>query len=378
MSGPTTVAFSFTPLGAVLLAAEALREAQAMSAEYDEAQGETETRKQGRIDRASQDQLAQLQHQASVRRDIHDLEQRAARLRMLADTLQLTPLDQALPALAPGADFPSWLQHAEALKQSIQHLEASLTAAGKSLAEAQQKSLALALQASTQNDAESVLRAYAAERSLQPGLNPDQLITLQQAISRALERAGDAPLSPELEALIRRILSAPSLARAEALLMELRLQIQRELEERHAQEQEAAALVLERSLRDLGYEVGTISHTLFSEGGVVHFQRPGWEDYHIRMRLSAVEKTLNFNVVRPRGMEESEQRKRLDFIAEERWCSEFPRLVQTLAARGIEFKVLRQLGAGELPVQAVDPASLPARQEEERFAEKPLQKSLKP
>jgi hypothetical protein len=44
MSGPTTVAFSFTPLGAVLLAAEALREAQAMSAEYGEVQGETETR----------------------------------------------------------------------------------------------------------------------------------------------------------------------------------------------------------------------------------------------------------------------------------------------------------------------------------------------
>jgi hypothetical protein len=377
MSGPTTVAFSFAPLGAILLAAEALREAQAMSAEHDEAEGEAETRKQGLADRAKQEQIARLQHQASVRQKIHALEQRAARLRILADTLQLPPA-QTVTALASNADFPSWLQYAEALKQSVQHLETTLAEAGRTLAVAQQQSLTLALQAFAESDAESVLRAYAAERSLQPGLNPVQLDTLQYAIGKALEYAGDLPVSPEQEALIRLILSAPSLARAEALLTELRLQIQHGREARHAQEQEAAALVLEQSLRDLGYEVGAISHTLFSEGGVVHFQRPGWEDYHIRMRLTPGEKTLNFNVVRPRNMEESEQRKRLDFIAEERWCSEFPRLMQTLAARGIEFKVLRQLDAGELPVQAVDPASLPARQEEERFAEKPLQKSLNP
>lgn len=378
MSGPTTVAFSFTPLGAMLLAAEALREAQAMGAEHDEIQDEAETRRQGRIERANQEQLAQLQHQASVRRDIHGLEQRATRLRILADTLQLASPAQTLPPPASDTNFQSWLRYAETLKQSVQLLESVLAEAGRGLAAAQQQSLNLALQTSAQNDAESVLRAYAAERSLQPGLNPEQLDALQQAIARVLEQARDVPLIPELETLIQRILSAPTLLRAEALLVELRLQIQRGLEARRAQEQEAAALVLEQSLRDLGYEVEAISHTLFSEGGVVHFQRPGWEDYHIRMRLSAGERTLNFNVVRPRGMEESEQRKRLDFIAEERWCSEFPRLMQTLAARGIEFKVLRQLGAGELPVQAVDPASLPARQEAERFAEKPLQKSLKP
>ncbi|MDP2829431.1 MAG: hypothetical protein Q8O37_12595 [Sulfuricellaceae bacterium] len=156
MSGPTTVAFSFTPLGAVLLAAEALREAQAMNTEFDEAEGEAESRKQGRIDRANQDQLARLQHQASVRQDIHGLEQRAARLRMLADTLQLTPPDQALPSPSPDADFQTWLQYAEALKQSIQHLETALAEAGKTLAEVQQKSLTLALQAFAESDAESV------------------------------------------------------------------------------------------------------------------------------------------------------------------------------------------------------------------------------
>lgn len=136
-------------------------------------------------------------------------------------------------------------------------------------------------------------------------------------------------------------------------------------------------MVLEQSLRDLGYEVEGVESTLFVDGGIVHFQRRGWENYFVRLRLDPREKTLNFNVVRPRGeAEDSAQRKRLDFLAEDRWCSEFARLQQTLTARGLNLNVTRQLGAGELPVQAVDPATLPqARGEEEqsRTGAAPLQ-----
>ncbi|GHU44853.1 hypothetical protein AGMMS50289_14230 [Betaproteobacteria bacterium] len=51
--------------------------------------------------------------------------------------------------------------------------------------------------------------------------------------------------------------------------------------------------------------------------------------------------------------------KKQDFIAEERWCAEFPRLLATLAARGLQLDVIRQLEAGELPVQEVDAQRLP-------------------
>ena len=125
--------------------------------------------------------------------------------------------------------------------------------------------------------------------------------------------------------------------------------------------------LLEQSLRDLGYEVEGVANTLFVDGGVVHFQRQGWENYFVRLRLDPREQTLNFNVVRPRSDEDNAERRRLDTLAEDRWCSEFPRLMKTLEARGLLLKVTRQLGAGELPVQAVDPATLPqARSEEER------------
>jgi hypothetical protein len=77
------------------------------------------------------------------------------------------------------------------------------------------------------------------------------------------------------------------------------------------------------------------------------------------LRIDAQEHTANFNVVRARGDEDNAERRRLDALAEDRWCTEFPRLMQTLAARGLSLDVTRRLGAGELPVQIVDGATLP-------------------
>jgi hypothetical protein len=220
-----------------------------------------------------------------------------------------------------------------------------------------------------------------------------------------------------LEALACSIVLAPSLQRAEALASELRLAVQREADTRTARqreieeargildqlaedapapllraleqvaagaermdealrlsaqqvldtaaadragrEQQAAAYVLEQSLRDLGYEVEDIEATLFAGGGTVHFRRPGWENYFVRMRVNPQERTANFNVVRASGDEQNAERGRLDALAEDRWCTEFPRLMQTLAARGLTLDVTRRLEAGAVPVQIVDGASLP-------------------
>ena len=133
-------------------------------------------------------------------------------------------------------------------------------------------------------------------------------------------------------------------------------------------QEEAAAQVLEQSLRDLGYEVEGVENTFFIEGGVAHFQRHGWGEYFVRLRVGVEDKTLNFNVVRAKGAEESAERRRVDTMAEDRWCSEFPKLLETLAARGIELDVKRLLGAGELPVQVVDASTLPAATSTEQRA----------
>jgi hypothetical protein len=130
--------------------------------------------------------------------------------------------------------------------------------------------------------------------------------------------------------------------------------------DRQALEQQAAAEVLGESLRDLGYEVQDIEATLFVDGGTVHFRREGWESYFVRLRVDTRERTVNFNVVRATGREDSAEQRRLDALAEDRWCAEFPRLMETLAARGLALNVTRRLDAGAVPVQQVDPATLPA------------------
>lgn len=440
MSGPIAVSYSLSggvsigvaPLGAVYLAAAALREAEAMGQEYAAALANVSARVEEVAEKRRRRQEAQLQQRAAVERETALLESRLARLQDVAAGLaQRMPAQAAALAVTdirrpPAGNQEALLRHAETMRGEILRLESLLAAVGEALDAQLRDTLAIALQTAAQPGLEDLLHAYAAQRSLRPGLNTQQTATFRETVARVLgrlEAPSDAALPAELETLAREIMLAPSLERAETLAVELRLRVQR-YQEARAQwlaqaeemkawlsalpddapadlrsaleaaaaglaplapaqqaaarkfleaarqararlEQEAAAQVLEQSLRDLGFDVEDIENTLFVEGGVAHFQRQGWEDYHVRLRLDPRENTLNFNVVRPRGMEESAVRKRQDFLAEERWCAEFPKLQQTLAARGIAFKVLRQLGAGEVPVQTVDPASLPKRREED-------------
>jgi hypothetical protein len=200
----------------------------------------------------------------------------------------------------------------------------------------------------------------------------DIATTRRVLVARVLERLeldDDAPLPPALEVLAQQVIVASSADRADALVTELRLQVQHHNTARSAAAeqqklQEAAAIVLEASLRDLGYAVEEIKETLFVEGGIAHFQRPDWGDYFIRLRIDPKRNAMNFNVVRAGTV--GEDRKQEDMRAEERWCSEFPKLFETLKARGIPITVTRLLQAGEAPVQVVDAASLPAHVTDER------------
>jgi hypothetical protein len=451
MSGPVTASYSLASeaslvslgaAGGVWLAAQALREAQAMGREYAGVMADL-ARREAELEQARQSrQAARLEHQAARQRQAAQLAAHLDRLLALAASLAEQAPDlagriTASPAAEPPAgDEAAWPRYLHDLEAEVRRLEAHLAGIGRELGRAAAGQLP-----ETEAPAlADVLHAYAVQRRLDARLAPALAAEFEATAARILARldlAEGEPLPRELESLARTIVLAPDPARAEALAAELRLAVQRHQEARIAQakdaaearelldalgeaapealrqaleqvaigarmlddrvrdlarrlvadldtarqrrEQEAAALVLEQSLRDLGYEVAAIADTLFVDGGVVHFQRHGWEGYYVRLRLDARERTLNFNVVRARGAAEGEERRRLDYLAEDRWCAEFPRLLETLKARGIQMNVTRQLGAGELPVQAVDPASLPNRQEREedrrdrpRAQERPL------
>jgi len=184
----------------------------------------------------------------------------------------------------------------------------------------------------------------------------------QTAVQRLLARIAHLGEMPEeIASVAQEISDAPFMdtERAQLLTNELRLRIQKRVESVQSQAvQEASALVLQQSLQDLGYQVEDVSSTLFVEGGVVHFRRQGWDNYMVRMRVDARAGTTNFNVIRAVD-EANNERSVLDHLAEDRWCAEFPALLQALDIRGIHLNVTRRLEAGELPVQLVHKAKLP-------------------
>lgn len=122
-------------------------------------------------------------------------------------------------------------------------------------------------------------------------------------------------------------------------------------------ERNKAAQVLRQSLEDLGYEVEEGFATLFVERGLVHFTRPDWGGYYVRLRTNSAEHYLNFNLVRAAAPLTLEQERR-DREAEESWCRQYRPLLQRLAAEGLDTKPLRELPAGTLSLQTLAPDQL--------------------
>jgi hypothetical protein len=206
--------------------------------------------------------------------------------------------------------------------------------------------------------------------SVAAGQGPQASVTPSQRLLRRIVHLGEPP---EAIATVARSLDAlPPGSRAELLTTELRRLIQLHLEETERRmTEEATTTIMRQSLEDLGYEVEPIRDTLFVEGGVAHFRRRDWGDYMVRMRVDEQAHTTNFNVIRA-ASPEANVSSREDTLAEDRWCSEFPKLLETLKRRGATVRVTRNLGPGELPVQVVEPALLP------RFVEPEQSQSAAP
>jgi hypothetical protein len=428
MSGPITCGYIIMH-GVLMLSARALREAQAMKREYGQVLAQLSERELSLAQARAGRRNARHERIAAVRGEAARQSARLLRLRSIGQTLEANAphLAHAIPADLPAApagdDDAAWTDYLRRLETAVRELETLLADAGAAFGERLRAVLAATTAAPSIDD---VLSTYVLQRQLKAGLDSAEAERFRQTAARVLARlelpAGTA-LPVELEALARAVVLAPTLERAEALATELRFAVQQQrdaqlaqsteaiearrlLEElpedapapllralehvaagvarldaalrsaaqqvgdewaadRERQEQDAAALVLQESLRDLGYEVDDIEATLFVDGGTVHFRRAGWENYFVRLRLNPRERSVNFNVVRAGGDEETAERRRLDALAEDRWCAEFPRLMQTLAARGLELDVTRRLEAGAVPVQVVDAASLPRIAEED-------------
>jgi hypothetical protein len=356
MSGPTTVIFTGDPL-TLLLSAAAIRAAEAVQTGYQQAALLHDQHAAQRDDNRARLAEANAAGEQARREQIELAEQRHARLCELAAPYGAgAALQAAKPARPVDSDLPAQVAYIEQLQAICRDLEDGLLAALGDNSEEHEAGLSPERIAALQNEAT-------------PARAPTAAIRL---LARA---AALGPLPAEVERLAKELATASSTERRELLELELRRAIQ-QFEEDAARQ--ASALVLEQTLKDLGYQVDGVIDTLFVEGGLVHFRRPGWGDYQVRLRLDAKAKSANFNIVRAIDAGNNE-RSVLDHIAEDRWCSEFPALLQALAKRGLHLDVTRRLAAGELPVQLVDRAKLPSFASEEDAAprNKPLQKEIR-
>jgi hypothetical protein len=341
MSGPTTVLFSANPL-AVILAAAGIRAALAVQAGYAEAA----QLQQENQDRNNTQQSLQATSAGTGQQALSD-EASAAE----------AALDQ-LSALAQKLGIESQVRATRPLRPEVSSM--ALSAYVRSL-----QGLAAQLR--------TILLTEAARQSAEfadmPEFSPQAAIkdwVPQNLSQRLLARIAHLGAPPEqLQQLAQELAQTLPGERFDLLASELRAQIQAHIEALQKQQvQEATALVVTQSLKDLGYQVEEVADTLFVEGGVLHFRKPGWSNYMVRMRVDAKASSANFNVVRAVAQGENE-RSVLDHLAEDRWCAEFPALLQALEARGLHLNVTRRLEAGEVPVQLVDAAKLPRFADEE-------------
>lgn len=344
MSGPTTAIVVVPEPATALLAAAAIQAAAAIReshARAAELRGENEAAR--RNDAALQKQ-SRLDGQQSNAEALNSAEARFDRLLALADRLGIGAAVRTARPLRPAEHDPQLqADYFRTLELMASELESFL------LTEAARRKDDLA------DFPDFALTTTLARETVAP--TPSQ---------RLLARIAHLGTPPDtLLKLAHELDSEPPGERANLLATELRHQIQRHAEAVQKEKLEAAkALIVEQTLKDLGYQVEEIGATLFVEGGVVHFRKPGWDDYMVRMRIDAAGGTANFNVVRAVEAGNNERSVR-DHIAEDRWCAEFPALLKALEARGMRLDVTRRLDAGELPVQLVSRDRLPRFAEEE-------------
>lgn len=342
MSGPTGAIIVADPL-AVLVGTILTRAAETMREAYAQAERERAAHREASAETRARLAAAAAQGEAEARAEATRVGDEVRQLLALATRLGVPKSFAAkLPAAVPGdaSAMGVYLTAMETLRQALR--SALLTEAARRQEAFEQIGMDLA--------------------GLLPTL-PDAAQASQRWLAR-IAHLGAPP--PELAELARELDACLPGERATLLATELRLRVQRHAEAVQALAvREATGRLLRSTLQDLGYQVEEVPETLFVTGGVMHFRRPGWGNYLVRLRAESKAGQVNFNVLRAIDSTQ-EEASELDHLAEDRWCAEFPALLKALEAQGLKLQVTRRLEAGEVPVQQVRREHLPRFEDEDR------------
>jgi hypothetical protein len=347
MSGPITVIVTANP-AAALLGAAAIAAANAIQEGYARAADVHEQNRSAAESNREKQADARAQGQAELESEAVRAEAGLKQMMDLAGQLDISGQLKISPPARPVGHDPLALG---VYIRGLDHLAEEL------------KSILLTEAARQQRDLNDLPEGLVVSEAI---MQSGRTLGVSARLLARIAHLGSIP--DDLAALARELDDALPGQRADLLATELRGRIQALAEA--AQQNllsEATGVIVMHSLKDLGYQVEDVANTLFVEGGVMHFRRSGWGDYQIRMRVDAKSATMNFNVIRAVDAGNNE-RSVLDHLAEDRWCAEFPALLKSLEAYGVNLNVTRRLAAGELPVQLVAREKLPRFAAEEAGA----------
>lgn len=94
-----------------------------------------------------------------------------------------------------------------------------------------------------------------------------------------------------------------------------------------------AAEVLKRTFTEMGYDIGPIGNSLFTEGGEVYFRRGEWEDGYC-VKLKCKDEKIKFFMQRT-----AETGDEYDKDMENDWRTQFPEVKKMLLKSGLELKI---------------------------------------
>ncbi len=128
---------------------------------------------------------------------------------------------------------------------------------------------------------------------------------------------------------------------------------------------QVAGEIIQDTLEEFGYTVEDEFDTLFVEGGVVHFQKPAWKTYHVRLRVNPQAGELRVHMIKE-GENNLPGQEQQDLKMETEWCVEYKELVSVLSDRGVQARPIKHYSPGAVPVQKIRPEDIPKQKNKRR------------
>jgi len=113
---------------------------------------------------------------------------------------------------------------------------------------------------------------------------------------------------------------------------------QKILQEQREADRQLIATALQQTLENLGYEVDTIQHSMFVEGGRFYATRPEWKGHFVEISgtIEGDDDRLKSRCVRTRQADE-----RMDSQVDKKWCDDIHKGMKQLRDDGIELDIDR-------------------------------------